>query len=147
MDIKAWVKTTKLLDLKTWIRCTDHIQTAKVAAKLCGVHPQTIGNLVRGEGKGIALATFQRIATGLGLSMKELAGMCENLSVKGLSMAQEAFEPEIPVDDTPEEEVALEVPSAASIIARVVSDIPAVAEASSIQDILSRANQLESDGE
>lgn len=136
------------MDLKTWIKATARVGTAKVAAKLCNVHYQTIGNLVRGEAKGMALSTFRKIANGLGLSLEALAAMCPNLSVKGLEIAQEAEKAEPPIEPVSTAEVSTTAATAASLVAQSPPDIPAIAPvqtSSPIQAILNRAVEIEND--
>jgi plasmid maintenance system antidote protein VapI len=134
------------MDLKTWIKATDTIKTARKAAELCNVHYQTIGNLVRGEGKPIALATMNKISAGLGISLDALVAMCTNLNCKGLKQAQDAHEAEKENDADFDVPVQTSSPTAAQIVGDAIPT-HAPQTSSPIQAILNRADELENDAE
>ena len=134
------------MDLKTWLKTQPEIKTAQRAAIMAGVHYQTIGNLVRGEGKPVRLSTLHKIAGAMRLDVQALVGMCKNVNCRGLRIAEENAKPIDPVATLATEQAETSSPTAAEI----VETIPAVAPvqtSSPIQAILSRANQLENDPE
>lgn len=129
------------MNLKEFIKSKDLRQVD--IAEHCGVHFQTISNIVRGTGKNVSYPLLAKMAGFLGVGLDELVGMCDNLRCRGLEdmqavRATEENQPKEPDSQDIGVDAAAEVPSMDEMLEE--EDAPS---ALTVEDFRRRMSELQ----